>query len=125
MKKNLIPFIVVVVLNLFFTNSSAQTMPTEQIGVNYIYHYCNIESSSFYYFGANEELYKDLANEIKNIKKMRINMNRITEEMNIMSRYGWEFVQVYTSYYSNSEQPREIRIYRKKINIDKISSVSD
>lgn len=116
MKKNFISFIVIVVLSLFFTNSSiSQTTVTESIDSNYTYHYCNIESSSFYYFGTNEELYKDLANELKNIKKMRINMNRITEEMNIMSRYGWEFVQVYTSHYSSTEQPREIRLYRKKV----------
>lgn len=110
------------ILTLGWHNINAQMPEVDSIEIGETYHYCNIVNYRCY-FGSNKHLYQSEEEALKNIKERR--MDRITEEMNIMSRYGWEFVIAYSTQDFSNSTPYAVRVYRKKVIINKISSETD
>lgn len=111
------------ILTFLWNSINAQIEKVDNIEkTNDIYHYCNIINYRCY-FGSNKLLYQEEEKALKNINEKGI--DRLTEELNIMSKYGWDFVTAYSAQDFNNSTPYIIRIYRKKVNINKISSEND
>lgn len=125
MKKSFKVSIILFALILTFLcdNINAQIKSIENIEMeNSIYHYCTIINYRCY-FGSNNQLYQEEEKALKNINES--GPNRLTEELNIMSKYGWDFVIAYSAQDFNNSTPYMVRIYRKKVNINIISSEND